>query len=57
MVSGWELLVFVSLVVATVLLVAGVAWFIQWKRHPEAFRQSWKQTPMPGSPNHWNTRR
>lgn len=57
MVSGWELLVFVSLVVATVLLVAGVAWFFQWKRHPEAFRQSWKQTPMPGSPNHWNTRR
>jgi hypothetical protein len=55
--SGWEMFFFVSLVVATVLLIVGLAWFIQWKRHPERFKAGWKRTPMPGSTNHWNTRR
>jgi len=56
-VAGWEMIIFVSLVVGAVLLVVGIAWFIQWKRHPQRFTASWKRTPMPGSPNHWNTRR
>lgn len=48
---------FVLLVVGTVALVVGIAWLLQWRRHPKRFKESWKQTPMPGSPNHWRNHR
>jgi len=49
--------VFVALVVGAVVLVVAIAWYVQWKRRPEAFRESWRRTPAPGSPNDWRTPR
>jgi hypothetical protein len=55
--TGWEMFIFVSLVVGTVLVIVGVAWFIQWKWHPEQFKAGWRRTPPPGSPMHWRNHR
>jgi hypothetical protein len=51
-----EMFVFVSLVVGALGLVVAVAWYIQWKRRPDEFKQSWRRTPQPGSPMHWRNR-
>jgi hypothetical protein len=48
---------FVSRVVGAVILIIGIAWFIQRKRHPERFRDSWRHAAMPGSPVHWRNHR
>lgn len=55
--GGWEMFFFVLLVIGAILLVVGIAWSIQRKRHPVEFEKSWKRSPMPGSSNHWNSRR
>ena len=52
--TGWEMFFFVAMVVGAVVAVVAIVWLVRWRRNPEAFRQSWKRTPMPGSPNHWN---
>lgn len=48
--TGWEMFVFVFLVVGTFMLVVGVAWFRWWKRDPGQFKASWQDTPQRHSP-------
>jgi len=53
-VTGWEMFIFVGLVVVAFVAIVGLVWRIQWKRDPERFGSAWRRTPAPGSPNHWN---
>ena len=46
-ITGWGMFFFVSRVVGAVILIIGIAWFIQRKRHPERFKDSWKHAAMP----------
>ena len=52
--SGWDIFIFVAMVVAAVGAVVAVSWRIQAKRNPERFKEGFRRPPMPGSPNHWN---
>lgn len=55
--TGWEMGVFMALVVGAVGMVVGIAWFIQWRRDPEGFKARWRRSPMEGSANHWRNHR
>lgn len=46
--SGWELAVFLVLVVGSFVGIVGIAWWWRWKKDPKAFRESFKQD-SPGS--------
>jgi hypothetical protein len=52
-----EMFVFVALVVLAVALVVAIAWYVQWKRRPDEFKESWQRPPAPGSPMDWRSRR
>ena len=55
--TGIEMFVFVALVVGSVELVVAIAWLVQWKRRSKEFKESWRRTPAPGSPNDWRNPR
>lgn len=48
--SGWELVFFVASVVTAFLLVVGVAWYRQWRRDPERFKNGFRFGPHRGGP-------
>lgn len=47
--TGWEIFIFVSLVVGAFLLIVGLAWLRWWRRNPEQFKASWRDTPLRNS--------
>jgi len=51
-----EMFVFVALIVGAVMLVVAIAWYVQWRKRPDEFREGWRRTPQPGSPMHWRNR-
>lgn len=48
--TGWEIFIFVSLVIGALMLVVGIAWFRWWKRNPGQFKAGWRDTPLRSSP-------
>ncbi len=49
-----ETVTFVGLVVVAFVAIIFVGWRWQRRKNPERFAESFKTTPPPGSPNHWN---